>query len=628
MQIPICSPLGGYKVDVTPDKQNIDTLFSNTTFYIDFYQRQYKWSVDPVNRLLEDIFYKFNSEYEKYRDSEIPIKQLIDHYSWYYLNTYVTNKVDGKIYIVDGQQRLTTITLILMKLMHLAKEFKSPLSAWISQKIVGFTGYEMEFWMNHEQHLKTMQELFDGNPLDEVDQSSGITAENMVGNYKVISDFLNRELVDIHKFENFTFYFLKRLVLINLNVEQTDVPMVFEVINDRGVKLKPYEILKGKLLGQIYKIDLDHLNFNGVWEDQVNSINSFYDDEIDEFFVYLLRAKFPASVGDARKFDKKNYHRTILEKEVNNKWNLDHNEKAVKKFLLNEFQYYTSLYAKMLNYYDTENDDFIEVYYNQLTEMDSQFLLTLSVCKLNDPLENEKIRKVAYEVDRFYTLLQLQRSYDSNAFNESIYKISHQIREVDDFVKIRQAFDDELLSLLSENRGVQTVTAINYHLFKDTGIELNKRFKRYFFARIEKFIADNTSLGMKHSLTDLVNHTGPVNGFHIEHILSMNKDNLSKFGNDEELFERERNRLGGLLLLKGRDNISSSNEVYKKKLATYANTLYWNETLRDDTYKSKLDFTKMINKYNLNFRPISDFGPVELEDRQQLLFDIVKIIWR
>ena len=42
-----------------------------------------------------------------------------------------------------------------------------------------------------------------------------------------------------------TFYFLQRLVLINLNVEKTEVPMVFEVINDRGVRLKPYEILKG-----------------------------------------------------------------------------------------------------------------------------------------------------------------------------------------------------------------------------------------------------------------------------------------------------------------------------------------------------------------------------------------------
>jgi hypothetical protein len=119
-----------------------------------------------------------------------------------------------------------------------------------------------------------------------------------------------------------------------------------------------------------------------------------------------------------------------------------------------------------------------------------------------------------------------------------------------------------------------------------------------------------------------------VNGFHIEHILSMNNDNLSKFGNNEELFERERKRLSGLLLLKGKDNVSSSNELYKKKLSTYANTLYWNETLREDSYLSKLDFIKMMNKYGLDFKPMVDFGPNELEERHHLLYDKVNIIWK
>ena len=39
-------------------------------------------------------------------------------YPWYYLNTYVTNTIDGRVYVVDGQQRLTTLTLILI-LTHL-----------------------------------------------------------------------------------------------------------------------------------------------------------------------------------------------------------------------------------------------------------------------------------------------------------------------------------------------------------------------------------------------------------------------------------------------------------------------------------------------------------------------------
>ena len=117
----------GIILDISPDKQNIDMVFSNTTYYIDFYQRQYKWDKEPVERLLEDIFYKFNIEYNKFKDNDIELDKLIEQYSWYYLNTYVTNSIDGKVYIVDGQQRLTTLTLILIKLRYLSKYFESDL---------------------------------------------------------------------------------------------------------------------------------------------------------------------------------------------------------------------------------------------------------------------------------------------------------------------------------------------------------------------------------------------------------------------------------------------------------------------------------------------------------------------
>ena len=292
----------------------------------------------------------------------------------------------------------------------------------------------------------------------------------------------------------------------------------------------------------------------------------------------------------------------------------------------NEFKYFSDLYSKIFRYSDSPNDDYIHAYYNRLNEMDSQFLLILSACTLEDSQEKEKIKLISYNVDRLFSLLQLQRSYDSNDFNVSIYKLSSDIRDKS-IDKIKSVFDSFLLELLSTARGIKTTEVYSYSLFKDTGIELSKRFKRYFFARIEEFIAKNTNLNMKHSLYDLVANTGAVNGFHIEHILAQNNENKNNFNDDEELFERERNRLGGLLLLKGKDNISSNNETYSNKLKSYANTLYWNETLREDTYKSKLDFANMINKYKLSFRPMNSFGPSELEERHKLLYEMSKQIW-
>lgn len=257
--------------------------------------------------------------------------------------------------------------------------------------------------------------------------------------------------------------------------------------------------------------------------------------------------------------------------------------------------------------------------------MDGQFLLVLSGCKLNDPDETAKIQIITTEIDRFFVLLQLQNAYDSNTFNDRLYRVSAEIRD-QDITSIRPIFDRHLTEELSRRRSIAVTEPFQYIFFSKTGITLNPRFKRYLFARIERFLANSMNLGEKHSIEALVTKTGSVNGFHIEHILSHNDENLALFSEDSEIFEQERNRLGGLLLLKGKDNISSSNELYSNKLQTYANTLYWNETLRSDTYKTKLDMKNLQSKFG--FQSYETFGPNELEARQRLLFDLICEIWK
>ena len=85
--------------------------------YLDYFLRIFVF--------FDDIFYRFNSEYLKYKESDIKLENIIEKYGWYYLNTYVTNNISGKLYIVDGQQRLTTLSLILIKLKHLANSLNS-----------------------------------------------------------------------------------------------------------------------------------------------------------------------------------------------------------------------------------------------------------------------------------------------------------------------------------------------------------------------------------------------------------------------------------------------------------------------------------------------------------------------
>lgn len=610
-------------MEIAPDKQNIDRVFSNTTYYIDFYQREYKWTIEPVTRLLDDIFYEFEETYKGNSKLDPGPETIGAKYPWYYLNTYVTNTIDGRVYVVDGQQRLTTLTLILIKLHHTAAAEQSALADWIKGKIAGQDGFKKRFWMNHERHLATLQALFDDQ--DEIPTDSGITAVNMLNNFHYISEMLSSRLTSKHKLETFVFYFLHRLVLINLSVAQTDVPMVFEVINDRGVRLRPYEILKGKLLGQIDKVELDTNNYNGLWETSVQSVNHFRTDEIDTFFTYLLKAKFSNSRGTAERFDK-DYHREMFKKEVNDTLNLDHNASAVKEFISNDFRYFTALYARIQKATLSAQESLEHVYYNRLNGMDSQNLLILSACVVDDDEEDKKIRLVAFHLDRLFALLRLQRAYDSNEFSNAIYEISNEIRE-QPASAIPPAFEKKLLELLSIRRGVKVLEAFEYAQFKNTTItDVPTRFTRYFFARLDAFLAAALNKPA-YNVDDLVTKTGAVNGYHIEHIMSYNSDNKALYEGNEEQFEIDRNRLGAVLLLKGKDNISSGNESYGEKLKSYAGTLYWNETLRTDTYKAKLDFTDLIKKHQLAFEPYEKFGPEQIESRQKLLFALSKIIW-
>lgn len=613
-------------MEVLPNIQNIKEVFKGTVYYIDFYQRQYKWTAEPVKKLLSDIFYKFDSEYAAHKDDGFPLIDSVSNYGWYYLNTFVTNKINSKTYVVDGQQRLTTLSLILMKLRKMAFDRGSMIERFIDGKIVGITECGQFFWVNHEKQTATLQDIYD-NGSDAEPHDKSITARNLVENYKLIDNLLEHYLPveESLRFEAFILYFLNRVMLIQLDVQQVDVPMVFEVINDRGVKLKPYEILKGKLLGQLSKDELQALDMSEKWDNQLELLGTldFYkSDERNEFFITYLRAKFADTQGEGKKIDAETYHRYIMDKE---ELHLEHNPKGVVKFLTEDFIYYTSLYYKIRKCKFNPDTKYKYLYYLSLNDQNRVLMLIMSACKFNDPQEEEKIESISFEYDRLYSLLQLQRAYSGNGMDSLVYSISQKIRN-GKTANYRDIFNSQLLAALKESSGNETINKVwNYGLFKSAGYDtIDKRFLRYALSRVEMLICENTKTLMRYSIKDLVQGKGI--SFHIEHILAYNEENLS-LASEEEVFLSERNRLGGLLLLKGKDNIGSNNERYEDKLKTYANTLYWNETLREDTYVHNLDFTNWISKAGLNLHPMTTFGLSEIEERHRLLFDMFSIIW-
>ena len=608
--------------EIIPDRQTVQSCLSKKTYFVDFYQREYVWSKNTVDILLRDIFYAFEISYEEHKDEELT-EEVLELYNWYYMNVFITNKVNSKVYIVDGQQRLTTLTLIATKLYHLITDetLKDLLKDCIFTKDM-FKGNV--FCIDNEKRKDVMESILDNVPYTEPIKNK--TEETLLGRFKDVSRFIDDKQMDVDKLRAFCMYFLRKLVMVELSVEKDDTPMVFEVINDRGEALKPYEILKGKMVGLLSKNDTQA--YSEKWDKAMLQLpdmqDNFFGDYLKSRFVTSSNTKLEAALSNL-------YHRYIFDvndiaQELSFRRTDANHIKNIKNFIDNELTYYAALYAKIRS----NKDEYLK-YDNEINDLSMQYQNIMAACTINDPREDEKIQVLAAEMDRFWMLLNLNGVYDSNEFQDKCYRISQQLKGVE-LETYRCVYDNMLKDTIRLKRGIDgEVPLLDYNSFtKKNYTNMNTRMLRYFLARIEQYISNETSIDMQNSVSDISKKTGKITGYHIEHILSHNETNRSYFQSDEE-FEEKRNQLGGLLLLRGLDNISSGNEEYEDKLKTYSNGLMWGHSLCEEFYHSNLNFTKfnerLQKEYGVSFKPYQKFDKEALEERSKLLYQLVKIIW-
>ena len=255
----------------------------------------------------------------------------------------------------------------------------------------------------------------------------------------------------------------------------------------------------------------------------------------------------------------------------------------------------------------------------------------MAACSVEDVEEDLKITTIAKEFDRLYMLLRLNSVYDSNMFQEIVYSLNEKVQGVS-VSEYRDIFNRTIIDAIEKRKGLTSVSSVlDYSVFlKKDYTNMDTRSLRYFLARIEQQICRETNQTMQNDVDYISTRTGSKTGYHIEHILSRNNTNKSHFHSEEE-FESKRNMLGGLLLLKGSDNISSSNEEYEDKLSTYSAGLVWGHSLCKSFHHTNKDMvafnTKLYEKCGDNIKSIDIFDSHALEARSQLLYNLVKIVW-
>lgn len=194
-------------------------------YMIPVYQRNYAWEEDEITALIKDVY---DSSHKK---PKAP----------YYIGTLVTYKRgDNEYEIIDGQQRLTTIYIILKALK--LKHFRNKLT-YAARKV----------------SASTIQKLDDYPNLgEEVD--SGIR-----NGYKFAEKAID-SIVSESERQDFKQYFLHNVRIIHYSVpKDVDLNHYFEVMNSRGEQLEKHEIVKSTL-SQYLKDKKEMATFSRVWE--------------------------------------------------------------------------------------------------------------------------------------------------------------------------------------------------------------------------------------------------------------------------------------------------------------------------------------------------------------------------
>lgn len=644
---------------ITPQDQTLRSVFNaQRSYFIDIYQREYKWAEENVRTLLNDIELRFGQfDRPKHEPKEIQ-EDVLERFDPYFLNTYLTSTTAASTSIVDGQQRLTTLLLILIKLYRILKNVEDnpenkgkTFSSKVVEQLIFETndfGAAERFKIFNENRESAFKALVEGTAVETTDQTRTRIAENFS---KVIDPYFERFLLkdketgeyDLVKLTYYLTYLLDRVSIVEIRIERQDnVAMIFEVVNDRGLGLRPYEILKGKLIGNLSGEKKEQAN--AIWTDlqeryfKVELKNATEKSlDLDLFFQTYFRAKFADSEKEYEKFEGDYHYEMYRNEKVKEYFGNYQDKDLLFRRITEDIKYFAELYLELRTSYEHE-----PLIFNKLLDQNQQYLLIMSAVNLNDPERSEKIRGVAAKFDQFHTLLRLLDAYDSNSFQRLIYPLNKDVRN-NSLAEINSLFDKALISSLVENNIIQqgqcSAAAEVFEFERFKGIRNQwTNFSKYILMRIDRFLADalDKPSFAAEGLAELEDRFNKNNlrryGMHLEHIYTQHADNRALFTTDgqfdESTFQQKRNLLGMVLLLKDKQNLSSNDEIYDDKQKTYAQSnLIWNELLVG--HIPSVDRQKLPAELNIEpVKPVNHVFPLEAVDgRQKVIFEAIKQIW-
>ena len=262
---------------IDANKAILQKIFSpDFWFIVPEYQRPYVWQEDNVQELIEDLYYAFeNKPNHEYFLGALVLKR--------------TKELQFNEYeLLDGQQRLTTLCLMIAVLRDLIEKpiYKSTLSEMVYQEENELRQIPARnrIKYNTRDKVKDFMRLFivqnEGTKDDkvkELTEHTNTSVSNMAKSLLTMQEIFSQK----DNLEEFAIFLLNKVLFIYVSTESTeDAFRLFTILNDRGMPLSHADILKSINIGEVPTEDL--YNYSIYWE----TLEEKHGEKFDRFLSF------------------------------------------------------------------------------------------------------------------------------------------------------------------------------------------------------------------------------------------------------------------------------------------------------------------------------------------------------
>lgn len=612
---------------ITPDYRTIQQLLQNQSFSIDEYQREYKWEKENIQELLADLQAKFLNHYRPGDETD-----EVGNYGEYFLGSIIVSKRNNKKYLIDGQQRVTSLTLLLISLYRAASVRGLHVKGTVAPLIYSDNLGKPKFNLDIPERLPVIQALFRGEQFTPDGQDESI--QNMYDRY---NDIEQSGLVDDlgEALPHFIYWLMAKVGLIEISTDNDNFAYaIFETMNDRGKPLSPVDMLKAYLLASITETDQKNMA-NNAWKNQVLELLRASGDREPErdsnCIKAWMRAQYAETIRDRRAGASDKdweligtvFHRWV--RDQSQRLNLG-NSGSNFRMMTVSFPFFARAYRKVQAASKKIEDGLEAVFYNAHNDFtwQSTVLLAPLVESDDDATVKRKMAVTATYLDIWImrrTVNYIRVGYSN--VNYAMWRLCNDIRRkpLQELVSILEnrlkADEEEVAFTGSPSRGRRGLEGLGLNLF-------SRRYIFHLLARVTALVEQGA--GRSVTFEQLVNRD-VKNPMDIEHICSVNDEESRAEFQSEQEFDDWRNHVASLVLLPADVNRSLQDKSFADKKPSYANQNMYAASLDTSAYVHQPKFKKFMETHDLPFKPYNNFLKEEQNDRRMLLEALVNYIW-